>query len=164
MAEFIMELEQWEWYATLTFARSVHPEIANKAFMRWIHAMNLELFGKNYRKRKNRGVRWIRGKEHQARNVIHYHCLMSGGVYKLRRLSWMDYWCDGFPVASETESGYRGYTQHFPGGNGYARIVPYDVRKGAGYYISKYLTKGGEIDFSITPFYNEVQSQVQLPF
>jgi len=75
-------------------------------------------------------VRWVRATELQRRGAVHYHVLMGGErLATERRLDWMDKW----------------YTLA-----GQARI---DVPESAGAvigYCSKYVTKGGEIDFSPT--------------
>jgi hypothetical protein len=145
---FIQSLCPWDWYFTLTFHDAVHPEQADKRFYRWVRGINIERYGKRFRE-KHLSVPWVRATEYQKRGVLHYHGLMGGGVSRLRRLTWMDYWEKGFPLRSEQKSSYRGPTQLFSGGNGFARILPYNPRKGARYYLSKYLLKGGEIDFSV---------------
>lgn len=134
--EFLKELGErinFCWYATLTFREPVHPESAHKRFMRWIHKLNRKIYGVRYTKRKQ-GVRWVRALEWQKRDVIHFHCLIAdipeewNPEFKdLRRLHWMDEW---YKV------------------NGIARIYPYDKNLGACFYLGKYISKGGEIDYS----------------
>jgi len=62
---------------------------------------------------------YFRVTENQERNVLHFHALMLG-VEHLRRLTFMDRW---FEIA------------------GYARIYPYDSKRGANHYLTKYISK-----------------------
>jgi hypothetical protein len=88
--------------------------------------------------------------ERQRSGRIHYHALVDK-VEGLRRLTWMDYWEQGFPRpvqrAIMTKSG-RVLTEVDvpPDGCGFARIYPYRSTGGAAHYLTKYLLKGGVID------------------
>ncbi len=66
-----------------------------------------------------------------AGGVLHFHSLMAGGVWRLRRLTFMDLW-----------------DKH----NGFARIEPYNPNLGAKGYLSKYISKGGEVDIFLPPW------------
>jgi len=125
--EWIMPLSDWQWYCHFTFKNPVHPEQANRRFLRFTRDINKALFGKRYGE-NGQGVSWVRGQEWQKRDVIHFHVLHGGGVSVLRRLTYMDRWYED---------------------NGIARIQPYDKDKGAVYYMVKYILKGGEIDLYI---------------
>ncbi len=117
----------WDWFGHLTFREAIHPEAADKVFNKWVHEINRRVFGVRYWNRKETdGVLWARGLEMQKREVIHYHFLMSRVPGDLKRLEMMDAWDK---IA------------------GYARIKPYEPSKGAEQYISKYVAKGGEVDF-----------------
>lgn len=117
----------WDWYGHLTFKDEIHPEAADKIFMKWVHNINRHIFGSRYWNRLDRdGVLWARGLETQKRGVIHYHFLMSRVPGEVKRLVMMDAWNS---MA------------------GFARIYPFEAGKGAEYYICKYAAKGGEIDF-----------------
>ena len=70
----------------------------------------------------------MRALEWQRRDVLHFHGLIGGGVSVERRLTYMDKWNEE---------------------NGFARILPYDKKKGAIYYMVKYVLKGGEIDLYV---------------
>ena len=120
----------WDWYVTLTFANDRKaPEAADKAYRLFIHKLNRAVYGVRYT-RRGEGVWWVRATEHHRyRDVIHYHALI-GGVFNVRRLTWMDVWSNEM-------------------GEGWARIQPYDRRRGARYYLAKYIAKGGEIDLYI---------------
>lgn len=115
----------WQWYITLTFTAEIHPEQANKYFYRWIRKINEIAYGKHYRKHGG-GVTWVRGLEFQRRGVIHFHALISGIPEDFNRLSAMILWEDTGKKC------------------GFARIYPY--KEGACSYISKYVSKGGELD------------------
>jgi len=71
---------------------------------------------------------WVRCFEMQKeRGVAHIHALVAG-VQGVRRMDMVD-WC------------YRQY--------GIARILPYNPKLGAGYYLCKYLTKElSDVEFS----------------
>lgn len=125
--EWISQLEDWEWYCHFTFREPVHPEQANKRYLRFMRDLNRNLYGRRYGD-KGGGVPWVRGLEWQQRDVIHFHGLIGGGVSVLRRLAYMDRWNEE---------------------NGFARIQPYDKEKGAIYYMVKYILKGGEIDLYV---------------
>lgn len=116
---------QWDWFTTHTFRHEIHPEAAHKVWNRWTHQLNREVFGVRYWRRAQDGVIWVRGLEYQRRGVIHFHALLGRIPEIVRRLDWMDKWNE---LA------------------GYARIEAYDPTKGARYYLSKYVLKGGEID------------------
>ncbi len=107
----------WDWFATLTFPRAVHPESADKRFRLWISKINRAIPDQ---------VRWVRALELQRREVIHYHALLGGGgVSELHRLSWMDEWSD---VA------------------GWARIERPRSDQAVRRYCGKYTLKGGDVD------------------
>lgn len=113
--DWIAELEDWEWYCHFTFREPVHPEQANKRYLRFIKDLNRHLFGRKYGDH-GQGVPWVRALEWQKRDVIHFHALIGGGVSVERRLTYMDKWNEE---------------------NGFARILPYDKKKGAIYYMVK---------------------------
>jgi len=136
--EFIKRFEPYEWYVTLTFKEPKHPEAADKAFIRWIRYINECLYGRRYRERE-KGVTYFKCMEYQKRDVIHFHCLIGDPhLHKLKRFDFMKAWEGGCHSTNELV-------------NGYARIVKYDVARGAVNYCSKYVLKGGEIDVYISP-------------
>jgi hypothetical protein len=121
----------WDWYATLTF-RDPSPEEILRGWTK---------IGMGYSKRagdaflkllgemKGLGTHyWFRAREYQRdRGVPHYHMLI-GGVEDLRRDEAWKWWYDNF---------------------GFARILPYEVGKGARFYLCKYVTKElGDFEFS----------------
>lgn len=123
----IKRYEPYEWFATLTFRDEIHPEQANKHYMRFIRIMNEDRFGKRYRE-KGLGTYYFRTTEYQTRGAIHFHCLMGGGLDDLSISTYTAIW--------------RVYY-------GLAKIEPYVPSMGAAAYLSKSVEKGGEIDFFI---------------
>jgi len=138
--EFIERFEPYHWYCTLTFKNDVSNARANKQFHRYMRRINEALFGLRYRD-KGLGLPYVNARERQGRGTPHFHTLIGGDVWKLRRLSYMDLWD-------------KGEGRKF-NGNGYARILPYDREQGAKVYVSKYVVKGGEVDVNIPPYMYE---------
>ncbi len=132
--ELISMLEPFHWYGTLTFQQQIHPEIAKRRFFTFIKKINQQLHGRRYRE-KNLGVTWVYVLENQKRNVIHFHFLMGGDVWKLDKLKYMYLWEKNFNL-NEDESI-----------NGFARIYDYDPELGAKFYLTKSIRFGSEIDF-----------------
>ncbi len=54
-AEFIEKFEPFSWYLTLTFREKIHPEQANRRYMRFVRRLNEAIYGKRYRE-KGKGV------------------------------------------------------------------------------------------------------------
>lgn len=128
----------WAWFVTLTFrpahesrAGGVHPEKADKAFRWWVSNINRCCFGKNWHRRDHGGVVWARGQEFHKDGRIHFHAVMAAPDVDLntlaRRLDWMDVW-------------FKEY--------GIARIEPPESQADITRYVSKYVAKDGEVDFS----------------
>jgi len=123
-ADFLARFE-WTWFCTLTFRSSVHPEKAAKLFHVWWCMMNQKLYGRRWRK-KSQGVRWVRAIEYQKRHVLHFHVLVGG---------------KGTPglVAREFEEAWFDLA-------GIARMSLVESQDAALAYVSKYVSKGGQID------------------
>jgi len=106
----------WAHFVTLTFRHRIHPEQAAKQFDRFLGGCTR---GGVHR------VRWARATERQGRGVIHFHLLLSAvpgaAPFDLVRL-WKRL------------------------GGGYADVSPYDPARGAAWYLTKALARGGEID------------------
>lgn len=117
---------RWDWFCSFTFRGEIlHPERAGKTFMVLVCKINRALYGSRWHKHE-KSIRWIRAIEMQKRGVLHYHALIAGErLSELRRLTFMDKWDE---LA------------------GYARIEPLRSSQAVYSYISKYVTKGGEID------------------
>ena len=114
----------WEWFGTLTFRDPVHPEAAAKRFDAFAARLNRALYGPRWYKH-HVGIQWVRALEYQRRGVIHFHAVIAG-VAGQRRSHWVKVWND---LA------------------GYARIEPIRNMGAVLRYLSKYVRRGGELDF-----------------
>jgi hypothetical protein len=104
---------QWEWFMTLTFREPVPSYRAYRLFRRYVA---------DIRRAAGIPIAWFMVFEHGAgTGRLHIHALLLN-VAHLSRLWWMDEW------------DHRA---------GWARILPFDHRRGAAYYCAKYVTKGG---------------------
>lgn len=127
---FLAGLASWDWWVTLTFRdrpkedqdrgwTKIGTHYASRAFRTFVKALQKESKEK---------VNWVNGLEYQRwRGVPHYHALIQG-VSELRRMDFVDWWWARY---------------------GIARILPYNAKEGASYYIAKYVGKElGEVNFS----------------
>ena len=119
----------WEWFVSLTFTDDTHPERALKLFRVWVSKLNRQLYGPRWHKKEPYGVLSVVAVEFQKSGRVHLHALMAG-VGDARRLSWMDRWWDLDRLA------------------GSPRIYPVENREAVSTYVTKYVSKGGEIEFS----------------
>jgi len=142
--EFIERFEPYHWYSTLTFKNEVTQGRAEKQFKRFIRLINESLYGRRYRNRGT-GVSWVKAVERQRRGVIHFHALVGGEVWRLRRFTFMDVWREG---------AFFGNGKRFQA-NGFAKIEKYEPKLGARHYLSKYVTKNGELDIFIPEYMHE---------
>jgi hypothetical protein len=128
-AEFLSPIT-FQWFATLTFETNVHPEAALKRYRRFTNEINRSLYGRRWEKHAQGGIHWIVALERQRRGVVHLHALM-GDLNDLnqitRRLRWTDRWHE---MA------------------GFARIEAIRSDDAALRYVTKYVVKDGEIEFS----------------
>lgn len=127
-AAYIDLLSRWRWqqFTTNTFRQSVHPERADKVWRVWISKMNRHLFGSRWSEHKE-GLGWVRASEMQKRDVLHFHGLLCGpGSERLDYRKWKEEW---FDMA------------------GIARLEVPTSSDAVTSYVSKYVVKGGEIDF-----------------
>ena len=132
----------WQWFVTLTFKDEVHPEAARKRYGRWIDYVNRQAYGSRYRKR-TKGVFWALAAEPQKRGVLHYHALV-GDVENLNNR------------VSRKDARNRWYEIE-----GIGRVDPITHTMGAvTNYVSKYITKGGDIELSES--LADVRSQLAL--
>ncbi len=120
----------FQWFATLTFETNVHPEAAMKRWRRFTNDINRKLYGRRWMNRDDGGIYWVVAIERQKRGVVHLHALMGDhhDLNKItRRLYWMDKW-------SEMA--------------GFARIEAVRNDDAALRYVTKYVIKDGDIEFS----------------
>lgn len=124
---------EWAWFATFTFKEEVHPEAADKRFRVWASQLAESYLGRNWRRKKERAPQWVRGLEWQKRHVLHYHALVTNLPRQYINRDWRSLWAAAWFNLGNT---------------GFARIDPCNGRDEVYEYLSKYVTKGGEIDFS----------------
>ena len=128
----------WHWFVTLTFrpdhernSGGVHPEKADKAFRVLLSKINRECYGVRWYKRPDGGLMWARGQEFHKDGRIHFHALAAAPDADLnsltRRMRWVDWWWGEF---------------------GIARIERPESQQDVCDYVSKYVVKDGEVDFS----------------
>jgi hypothetical protein len=115
-----LRYRDWDWFVTLTFPDRVHPEQGNRRWRAWIHSLEQSEF----RTLHGQLLIWIRATEIQSRGVLHYHALLAN-VPGIPPFVAMRLW-------EQISSGF-------------ARVLPYDRRRGACYYIAKC---ANEIDVS----------------
>jgi len=126
--DWVTGLDRWEWFVTMTFR---DPKIGGTwTKPGWGHAKRAWREFLKVMQPPLGTVGWVRCFEMQKeRGVPHIHALVSG-TQGFRRMDMVD-WC------------YRQY--------GIARILPYNPKLGAGYYLCKYLTKElADVEFSAT--------------
>lgn len=114
----------WEWFCTLTFREAVHPEAAAQRFDGFAARMNRVVYGRPWYQH-GLGVQWVRALEYQRRGVPHFHAVLAGAP-GLHRTTWEQAW-DALA--------------------GYARIEPIRQPAAALRYLTKYVRRGGELDF-----------------
>lgn len=128
----------WHWFCTLTFrphlvsgTGGVHPERADKAFRLFISKINRELYGANWSRRHHQGLMWARGSEFHKDGRLHFHAVVSAHGNDLniltKRYDWHEYWYKEF---------------------GRNQIEAPRSQDEITHYVSKYVTKGGVVDFS----------------
>jgi len=148
------KFEPWHWYLSLTFQYFVNTEYALRQFKRFIRLINEKVHGKRFRGNgkwdsRCKGVPWLNAIEWQRRGVLHFHALLGGESNKLGTLGYpsMSRYKDIWQYGLKKKNGI--YKFH---PNGFAKIVEYDSSKGAKHYLSKYVTKGGELDIYIPEY------------
>lgn len=110
---------------------SMHPEAADKAFCYFISQINREVFGNNWRRLWHQGVQWVRGSEFHKDGRLHFHALLSAPTADLNHLMsryrWHEWW-------------YREFGRN--------QLEQPRSQRDVSLYVSKYVVKGGDVDFS----------------
>lgn len=133
----------WELFVSLTFRDEIEPWKARKRLDKWVGSVNAHLYGWRYR-RKGRGVSYALGIEYQKRGIIHFHLLMSGlGLTGIPFKYLHSLWQSNGQRNLETGKIVDRLV------NGYAWIEPVNRLKGVSHYLTKYISKGGEIDLIV---------------
>lgn len=122
---------RWDWFCTLTFRDSIHPEAADKRFRVWVGKLNRLLFGPRWHLKLADTVYWCRGLELQRRGVIHFHALIGCRTKDLNHFAVRNHWSSVWRELA-----------------GFAQVqCVRDATEALG-YLTKYVSKGGEIDLS----------------
>ena len=107
----LLDRYEWSWFATLTFRDLPKTYTAINRTKKWLKAI---------KKAEHRPLSYFMCMEWtRIQNRPHAHLLM-GGLEDIRRDKWWSTWWTWY---------------------GAARILPYDSRLGAGYYLTKYILK-----------------------
>lgn len=114
-----------------TAGGGMHPEAADKAFRIFISKINRELYGNTWGKRWHRGLQWARGQEFHKDGRLHFHAVIAApqnDLWHITRISkWHNWWLQEF---------------------GFNRLERPKSQEQIAAYVSKYVSKGGEVDFS----------------
>ena len=111
-----LSLYEWDWWTTLTFAQERRSNgAAFRALNRWIRGIDLDLW-----RQPHTAPYWFAATEMGAQTGrLHLHTLLGNVGNLARSFAWKQW--------------FKQY--------GRASILPYDPRRGAGYYIAKYVSK-----------------------
>ena len=143
--------EAWQWFGTFTFSpsrwlvrggkrveveryhplRGVHPEAAMKSWRWFVHELNASLYGKHWKRRGDGGLVWVCGQEFHKSGKVHFHTLLGAPNMDLNaaasRYAWHEVWFREF---------------------GRNQIEVPKCQGDVARYVSKYVAKDGEIEFS----------------
>lgn len=128
----------WQMFGTHTFriqhagrTGGVHPEKASKALRFFVSSINRQLYGRDWSRRWHGGLQWAVGQEFHKDGRLHLHSVIAaptGDLYRLVRFSdWHKFWRNEF---------------------GNNRLERPRSQAHVANYVSKYVAKGGEVDFS----------------
>jgi len=142
----------YDWFATFTFDMKmipkgeIHPDQADRLFRRWLRLQNELYFGTRFRD-KGVGLYCFRALEHQLSGVIHYHALIAGiPHYQDQPAERQKH------LRMQAENMWLHLTVNDDEGNelktptGFCSIFPYRPTRGAARYMTKYISKGGDIE------------------
>jgi len=135
----------WTWFGTFTFKDRITRTAAERDWNRFIRELNTIRFGKRYRKR-GETITYARGIEYQRRRVLHFHALIGLLVPRMNQFDAMKIWeqCGSLVDIDEVKAGKKKLASRQPR-TGYSRIYEYDPSLGGLNYLTKYVSKGGEI-------------------
>ena len=109
----------------------MHPEAADKAFRFYVSCLNRELYGRDWSRRWHGGIMWGRGDEFHKDGRIHFHALFASASHDLNtlmsRYQWHEWWFKEF---------------------GRNQIERPRSQADISGYVSKYVSKGGEVALS----------------
>lgn len=134
----VLSREPWHWFCTLTFNPKHHAKLggvgyekADKAYRYFIRCINESLYGNRWMSRApHGGIVWARGTEFHKNGRVHFHALLAApdrDLNSVSRYQWHEWW-------------YREFGRN--------QIEMPASQVDVNSYVSKYVTKGGEVDFS----------------
>lgn len=109
----------------------MHPEAADKAFRFFVSSINRDLYGNSWGRRWHRGLQWARGQEFHKDGRLHFHAVIAAPANDLWHITRIATW-------------HRLWLREY----GFNRLERPESQHAIAAYVSKYVTKGGEIDFS----------------
>lgn len=134
----LLQRVPWQQFWTLTFRVSksgrnggMHEEAADKAFRYFVSCINREIYGPKWSTRWHGGIQWARGQEFHRDGRLHFHAVTATATDDINRLmsryEWHEFW-------------YREFGRN--------RLEAPRSQLDITGYVSKYVTKGGTVDFS----------------
>jgi hypothetical protein len=134
---WISEQREWKNFLTLTFRDEITQEAALAKYYRLVRLLNRRLFGSHYTRIVGHSYfSYVIGIERQTRGVLHLHCLVDRPIdYSFIHKVWNE-WA-GFVWIEKVGTADR------------------DVI----YYISKYISKGGEL----LPYFADLRTSNRVP-
>jgi hypothetical protein len=142
--EFLLRFHV-QWFCTMTFRNTVGLESGAKWWRRWINELNCHVYGKNWRRRGEAGVYWIRADEFQKRGALHYHALV------------------GTPSDINDDASRMHFKEVWFAMAGICRIEAIRDAELVRRYVSKYVTKGGDIELSDSLLQTVQLQKLDLP-
>lgn len=120
--KYVCDFAQWTSFITLTSREIVTRDQIEHKFRWLVRRLNKELFGNNYTRIVGHSYfSYVIGLEHQKRDVLHAHVLVDRKV------------------------NFEAIHQIWNSMSGFAHIVPVTDSAGAAGYLSKYVSKGGDL-------------------
>lgn len=119
-----------DWAKTTTTRKEPEENHIIQQYLKFIRRLNEQIHGSRY-KQKKLGVTYAYVVEFQKRGVAHIHALIKGVPKDISTEHLEDIWKSLHP------------------NNGLLEIVPYDSRLGAVGYLSKYVSKGAEVNLFV---------------
>jgi hypothetical protein len=129
----------------MTFRNTVGLESGAKWWRRWINELNCHVYGKNWRRRGEAGVYWIRADEFQKRGALHYHALV------------------GTPSDINDDASRMHFKEVWFAMAGICRIEAIRDAELVRRYVSKYVTKSGGIELSDSLLQTTQLQKLDLP-
>lgn len=116
-----------DWISNISYNKTAQEKFARQQYLIWMRRLNESIYGRRFREH-GLGVDNTYGMEFQRRGVIHLHALLRGIPDAVSMIEWAVKWWHQHP------------------NSGYSTIEAYDPKRGAAWYLAKYIAKGGQVD------------------